>query len=191
MRTLIPATLETERLLLRTWHPEDAVPLDEIYVQPQYRATMPPAGADEQIVMWVRRWEEDGLSQWAACDRPSGQLIGRIGLIRHHDWPLVRDPVEVGWVLHHDWWGLGLATEGGRAAINVWLGYLPDERLYSFTAPDNRRSRAVMERLGLTLRGTADWRGFEHVWYALDRGEAATRAVRAGRSEGPGYDSQS
>ena len=167
--------METERLLLRMWLTEDAVPLDEIYRQPEYLETMPPASAEEQIAMWLRRWEEDGFSQWATCDRASGQLIGRIGLIRHHDWPLVPDPVEVGWVLHRDWWGLGLATEGGRAAIDAWYSHLPDERLYSFTAPDNRRSRAVMERLGLTYGGTAVWRGLTHVWYALDRERATDR----------------
>lgn len=169
----LPETVETERLLLRSWLPEDAEPLDEIYRRPEYLETMPPAKADEQIAMWSRRWEEDGFSQWAACDRKGGRLIGRIGLIRHHDWPLASDPVEVGWVLHRDWWGQGLATEGGRASIGAWLQYLPDERLYSFTVPTNRRSRAVMERLGLTYRGATMWRGLEHVWYALDRAEAS------------------
>lgn len=115
MRYPLPERVETKRLLLRTWLPEDTVPLDNIYRQPEYLETMPPANATEQIAMWVRRWEEDGLSHWAACDRASGQLIGRIGLIPHHDWPLASDPVEVGWVLHRDWWGRGLATEGGRA----------------------------------------------------------------------------
>ncbi len=154
------------------WLTEDAVPLDEIYRQPEYLETMPPASAEEQIAMWVRRWEGDSFSQWAACDRASGQLIGRIGLIRHHDWPLASDPVEVGWVLHRDWWGRGLATEGGRASVNAWRRYLPDDRLYSFTAPDNVRSRAVMERLGMGYGGATVWRGLEHLWYVLDREES-------------------
>ncbi len=133
---------------------------------------MPAANAGDQIAMWSRRWEDDGFAQWAACERTTGRLIGRIGLLRHHDWPLAPDPVEVGWVLHRDFWGRGLATEGGRASIATWLEHLPDERLHSFTAPDNRRSRAVMERLGMTFGGATVWRGLEHVWYALDRSAA-------------------
>ncbi len=94
--------------------------------------------------------------------------------MRHHDWPLAADPVEVGWVLHRDWWGRGLATEGGRASIEEWLGHLPDDRLHSFTVPGNERSRAVMKRLGLRYGGTTPWRGSEHVWYALDREDAGS-----------------
>lgn len=169
MRYLIPERVETERLLLRMWKSGDAKPLDEIYGQPEYLETMPPADAGEQIAMWSRRWDDDGFAQWAACDRSSGRLIGRIGLLRHHDWPLEPEPVEVGWVLHRDWWGKGLATEGGQASIDLWRSHLDDARVYSFTAPDNQRSRAVMARLGMTFGGTTVWHGFEHVWYALER----------------------
>jgi RimJ/RimL family protein N-acetyltransferase len=162
----------TERLVLRTWEPEDAEPLAEIYEQPEYLATMPPANADEQIAMWSRRWAEDGFSQWAACDRASGRLVGRLGLLRHHDWPLASEPVEVGWVLHRDFWGRGLATEGGGASVEAWRRHLPDQTLYSFTVPHNARSRAVMERLGMSYGGTTVWRGLEHVWYSLEREQA-------------------
>jgi [ribosomal protein S5]-alanine N-acetyltransferase len=77
---------------------------------------------------------------------------------------------EIGWVLHQDFWGKGLATEGGRAGVEVWRRQLPDEpQLISITTPENCRSRGVMNRCGLTLRGTAHWHGFDVVWYALDR----------------------
>jgi RimJ/RimL family protein N-acetyltransferase len=171
-RYLVPTQIETERLVLRTWLPEDAEPLAEIYSQPEYLETMPPANAEEQIAMWSRRWNEDGFAQWAACERATGRLIGRIGLLRHHDWPLAPDPVEVGWVLHREFWGRGLATEGGSASIEVWRRHLPDQTLHSFTVPQNARSRAVMERLGMSYGGITLWRGLVHVWYSLERGRA-------------------
>jgi [ribosomal protein S5]-alanine N-acetyltransferase len=123
-----------------------------------------------QIGRFERGWAEDGLSHWAAVDVESGRLIGRIGLLRHHDWPVEPSPVEVGWVLDERFWGRGLATEGGRASMELWREHLPDDRrLISITVPANRRSRAVMERLGLTYRGTAHWHGYDVVWYAVDR----------------------
>ena len=123
-----------------------------------------------QIARFEQKWAEDGLSHWAVEDVESGRLIGRIGLMRHYDWPLEAAPVEVGWVLDERYWGRGLATEGGRASLELWRERLLDDaRLLSITSPANRRSRAVMERLGLTYRGTAHWHGRDVVWYATER----------------------
>jgi RimJ/RimL family protein N-acetyltransferase len=127
-------------------------------------------GTRVQIEKFERQWAEDGLSHWATVDLESGRLIGRIGLLRHHDWPLEASPVEVGWVLDQRYWGRGLATEGGRASMGLWREHLRDDpRLLSITAASNRRSRAVMERLGLTYRGTAQWHDRDVVWYAIER----------------------
>ena len=72
-------------------------------------------------------------------------------------------------MLHRDWWGRGLATEGGRAGLECWREQLDDSQLISITRPANGRSRAVMERLGLTFRGETHWHGHDVVWYAVDR----------------------
>jgi ribosomal-protein-alanine N-acetyltransferase len=170
----LPAELTTERLLLRQWRDHDAETLHGIYTQPEYLATMPPLTLEEtraQVGRFKQRWQDDGYCQWAACALTTGRLIGRIGLLCHHDWPLSDQPIpEVGWVLHRDFWGRGLAAEGGQAGVDVWREHLPDQpRLYSFTLPTNHRSRAVMGRLGFTHRGQTHWHGYDTVWYALDR----------------------
>jgi RimJ/RimL family protein N-acetyltransferase len=169
---VIPREVRTERLLLRQWREEDAEPLAEIHAHPEYLAHMRPLDVErtrELILRFACEWRHEGFSLWAAEELGSGRLVGRIGLVRHHDWSEAPDPVEVGWVLHPDWWGRGLATEAGRAAIDCWRESLADPQLISITRPDNARSRAVMERLGLTERGTAHWHGHDVVWYALDR----------------------
>jgi RimJ/RimL family protein N-acetyltransferase/gamma-glutamylcyclotransferase (GGCT)/AIG2-like uncharacterized protein YtfP len=172
-RRRLPDEVETERLLLRQWRDDDFEPLAEIYAQPEYAAFMRGRTREEtreQIERFRRLWAEEGLAHWAAEERVTGRLIGRVGLLRHHDWPLEPSPVEVGWTLHRDWTGRGLATEGGRASLEVWRDQLPsDPRILSITTPDNVRSRAVMCRLGLTERGTTFWHDTEHVWYALER----------------------
>jgi RimJ/RimL family protein N-acetyltransferase len=169
---VIPHELRTERLLLRQWREDDAEPLAEIHADPRYVVYMRPLDLERtrQLILWCQlSWRHEGFGLWAAEELESGRLVGRIGLIRHHDWPEASDPVEVGWVLHPDWWGRGLATEGGRAAVQCWREHLDDPQLISITRPDNVRSRAVMKRLGLTERGTAHWHGHDVVWYALDR----------------------
>ncbi len=169
----IPLELRTERLLLRQWRDEDAAPLATIYAQPEFLEHMPPVDLDGtrgQIERFRRQWTDEGFSHWAIEDPASGLLIGRIGLLRHRDWTPGGTPVEVGWTLDRAVWGRGLATEGGRAALDLWRRQLLDDHeLISITTAENLRSRAVMERLGLTLRGSTAWRGFEVIWYAIDR----------------------
>jgi RimJ/RimL family protein N-acetyltransferase len=168
-----PEELRTERLLLRQWRSDDVEPLAEIYAQPEVVAQLRARDLDQtraQVHRFEMEWRHEGFSHWAVEDLETAHLIGRVGLLRHHDWPLAESPVEVGWTLHPDWWGRGLATEGGRAAVQCWHEFLLDERqLISITTPGNARSRAVMERLGLTLRGSAYWHGHDVIWYALDR----------------------
>jgi RimJ/RimL family protein N-acetyltransferase len=75
--------------------------------------------------------------------------------------------VEIGWRLAHEHWGRGYATEAARAALAFGFRDLALEEIVSFTVPMNRRSRRVMERLGMT-RSAAD--DFEHP--ALPEGHA-------------------
>ena len=169
---MIPLELRTERLLLRQWREEDAGPLAAIYAQPEFQEHMGPQtpdAAERHVERFGREWQENGFSQWAAEDPETGALIGRLGLLRHRDWPEAPDPVEVGWVLHRDWWGHGLATEAGRASLDLWRTELDDPQLISITTPGNVRSRAVMERLGLTERGSTHWHGLDVIWTAVDR----------------------
>ena len=144
-----------------------------VYAQPEFLEYMPALDRSQtaaQIERFQQHWQDDGFSQWAAVDAANGRLIGRIGLVRHRDWPLEPGPVEVGWVLDRVYWGRGLATEGGAASVACWRERLPDDaRLLSITRPMNRRSRAVMERLGLTYRGATQWHSSDVVWYAIDR----------------------
>jgi RimJ/RimL family protein N-acetyltransferase len=164
----------TERLRLRQWRDDDVEPLARLYADPGYLEHMSAYDRDEtaeQIAFFRRRWDELGFGLWVAEDRRTGVFLGWIGVTRHDDWPLDDGPVEVGWTLAREARGRGLATEGGRAAVNAAFAHLPLARVLSITAPGNRRSRRVMERLGLTFRGETRWRGVDVVWYAVDRAD--------------------
>lgn len=95
----------------------------------------------------ARAWEEDGVSKWMAYDRASGSLIGRGGL----SWKHVggRRRLEVGWTVRGDLWGHGYATEIGRAALDFASAELGAAEVVAFTEAGNKRSRAMMERLGM------------------------------------------
>ena len=169
----VPREAETERLRLRQWRDDDVEPLAAIYGEPEFLEHMPPldlAGTRRQVERMAADWERIGLSHWAVDERASGRLIGRVGLFRHFDWPLWDAPVEVGWSISREFYGRGYATEAGRFAMECWRAELPaDDPLICITTEANTRSRAVAERLGMTLAGSTHWHGYDVIYYEQRR----------------------
>lgn len=164
-------TIETSRLRLRGWRAEDAKAYERIMGHPDVMRALlrGPDSGGEAVRRLHRQWQEQGFGHWAVEERASRTLIGRLGLSHHSDWRPDPDNLEVGWTLDPALWRRGLATEGGTAALTYGFEALGAARIISITLPENRASRGVMEKLGLTLRGSARWRGAEHVWYAIER----------------------
>jgi ribosomal-protein-alanine N-acetyltransferase len=63
--------------------------------------------------------------------------------------------VEIGWRLARPVWGQGYVTEAARRVLEFAFGPLGLPEVVAFTTVTNQRSRAVMERLGMT-RNPAD-----------------------------------
>jgi RimJ/RimL family protein N-acetyltransferase len=130
-------------------------------------------------------WQTHGVHKWIAYDRLSGEVVGRGGLSRtpiDDDWgqiyaflpqePWVRAAqetdrpfvahacwLEVGWALRRQYWGHGYASEIGRAGLEFAFEVLGAEAVVSCTVVHNRRSRAVMERIGMRYAGEIRSRG--------------------------------
>jgi RimJ/RimL family protein N-acetyltransferase len=94
--------------------PGDLQAMNRIYQQREVVRTLVPMTLEDtraQIDRFTRFWSEDGFGIWAAEDRSTDRLIGRIGLMRHEDWPS-GDEVEVSleklglsYRGERDWWG--------------------------------------------------------------------------------------
>jgi RimJ/RimL family protein N-acetyltransferase len=112
-----------------------------------------------------RAWEIDGVDKWMAYDRTSGELVGRGGLSRTELEGQSR--LEVGWTVRPDRWGRGYATEIGRAGLAFAFDELRADSVIAFTQPHNRRSLAVMRRLGMSYLGEVIRDGGRLVLYAI------------------------
>jgi RimJ/RimL family protein N-acetyltransferase len=157
-----PIEFNTERLRLRQWRSSDCEPFAELNADPRVMAFFPSPLDREASVACVSRWQaqiaERGWGLWAAEIRGLSQFIGFVGL-QAPVAPLPFAPcVEVGWRLAHAHWGKGYATEAARGALRVGFEQLGLQEIVSFTAVNNLRSRAVMERLGMHEAGAT----FEH-----------------------------
>lgn len=144
----------TERLVLREWTLADHEPFARLNADPRVTefltGPLDRAASDALIERIMARWATDGLGLWALERRIDGAFLGFVGLAA----PTFAAPftpcVEVGWRLAPKAWGHGYATEGAREAVRFGFGELGLAEIVSFTVPANVRSRAVMERLGMT-----------------------------------------
>ena len=175
--------LETERLVLRSWRPEDLGPFATICADPQVMATLGPVMDRAQTAALIDRVTAmeaaHGHTFWALERREDAALIGWCGVIRGTDGP-VEDKAEIGWRLARECWGHGYATEAARATLGWLFAHLADDAGWAITHTGNTRSRAVMERLGMRYRPELDFAHPRvaadnplrpHVTYVLARGE--------------------
>jgi RimJ/RimL family protein N-acetyltransferase len=146
--------IETERLLLRGWRPSDREPFAAINIDPEvmefFPAALSRAGSDDLIAKIEAGFERHGFGLWALETRERGELIGFTGLAVPDFHAHFTPAVEIGWRLARSAWGEGYATEAGRAALAYGFGPAGLTEVVSFTSVGNARSRAVMERLGMS-----------------------------------------
>lgn len=158
----MPLEIDTPRLRLRQWRPADRAPFAALNADPRvmehFPSTLDRAASDAIAERCEAHIAKLGWGFWAAERRNSGDFIGFVGL----NVPTAALPfapcVEIGWRLVHAAWGQGLASEAARAALAAGFETLGLAEIVSFTALSNRRSQAVMERLG--MRRTAE--DFDH-----------------------------
>ena len=146
--------LRTDRLLLRRWRDEDRAPFAALTADPEVQRYFPApltrAEADAFVDQIDAEHEQRGWGLWALEIAGTGEFIGYTGLeipgFEEHFTPAV----EIGWRIARPAGGHGYVTEAARAALDFGFGELGLGEIVSFTVPANRRSRAVMERLGMT-----------------------------------------
>ena len=160
--------LETGRLVMRSWRDEDLEPFHAVCSDPEVMATLGPVMSRDEVAVLIERVRgvhaEHGHCFWALERKEDARLIGWCGVIRGSVGPVTGRP-ELGWRMARDTWGKGYATEAARAARDWAFANLPDDAVYAITSTGNWRSRAVMERIGMSYLEGGD---FDHPRLADD-----------------------
>jgi len=157
-------TLRTDRLVMRGWRETDREPYAAMNADPRvmehFPAMLSRPESDAFVDRIVARWSRDGHGLWAVERTADGAFLGFTGLAAPvADVPGMPPFVEVGWRFVVDAWGHGYATEAARAAVAWGFENLGIDEIASWTTVANVRSRAVMERIGMTHDSADD---FEH-----------------------------
>ena len=149
--------LRTERLLLREWRESDRDAWAAMNADPEvmehFPATLDRAAADAAFDRIGGTLAERGWGLWAV--EHDGAFLGFTGLAPVGFEAHFTPATEIGWRLARSAWGRGFATEAARVALDYAWNDLGLDAVVSLTSVGNTRSRAVMERLGMT-RDPAD-----------------------------------
>jgi RimJ/RimL family protein N-acetyltransferase len=144
----------TERLLLRGWRETDLAPFAAMNADPRVAehlsGVLDREGSDTFVARIIESWAMRGFGQWAVERLDTGAFIGFTGLSSPSFEAPFSPAVEVGWRLAAEAWGHGFATEAAEAVLAYGFETLGLDDIVSFTVPENLRSRAVMERIGMT-----------------------------------------
>lgn len=155
--------LKTKRLVLRTWQESDVSKMYEINQDLKVMEYFPSLKSLEETERFIegakKHLKTHGYTLYAVDVKGGESGIGFIGLsiadFKAHFTPAT----EIGWRLSSKHWGQGLATEGAKAVLKYAFNKLYLSEVVTFTAEQNRRSRRVMEKIGLQHETSDD---FDH-----------------------------
>lgn len=147
---------ETERLILRSWKPEDLPLFIAMNKDRRVMRFFPSPLTESETESFYNRIQTEfncnGWGLYAVEIKSTCEFIGYIGL---HEIGFKADftpGVEIGWRIAADYHNRGYATEAAKAVLELAKD-ARIERLYSFTAKINKPSERVMQKIGMVKCG--------------------------------------
>jgi ribosomal-protein-alanine N-acetyltransferase len=145
-------TIATTRLVLRDFAPGDFDAFYAISSDPEYCQFY--SERETTRAFWREIFEhilsgttaEDRTAFQPAICLPSGELVGTCGVrIESLEHRQASFGCAIGWVF----WGQRYAFEASRCNLDFGFASLPIHRVYAETTSENRRARALAERLSM------------------------------------------
>ena len=144
-------TIETERLILRAWTPDDAGEMYEYAKSPLVGPA--PGWKPHENIGETREYLKQTIEDddtWALVLKAENRVIGSVGLHKTR----VDTVHEVGYVMHPDYWGNGYMKEAVRGVLRFAFEDLGLIAVRVRHDPENTRSRGVIQGVGFQYEGT-------------------------------------
>lgn len=163
--------LETERLALRRF---TALDTDAVFAMRSDSRVMRFIRAPqkrEETVNWLQlvssRWATERIGFCAVVEKTSGELIGWCGLWRLKE----TGETEIGYAIRQEFQERGYASEAARAFLEYGFNDLKLDKIVAVAMPENRGSRRVMEKLGMSFDYVGKFYERDLVHYSITREE--------------------
>ncbi len=161
--------IETLRLRLRHFTPDDADELFQIYSYPELFKYM----SNEKTLSWEQtiavinsltgNWKQHQIGVWAVVYKKDRKLIGHCGFKFLEN----TGEIQIGYLLLPSYWGMGLGTEAASAALKYGFEVATLERVVAVAKPENIASRRVMEKVGMSYEKDAYFYNNDVVYYSI------------------------
>jgi len=165
--------IETERLTLRRYRPEDAGLIHRLTSdlrvffwrgEPGTRAE-----AEGKLAAILASFRDTDMGWWAVFPKgranDPGAFLGQVGLQPLPD----SEFIEIAYHFTPQAWGNGFATEAARAILDHGFRELALEQITAVALPDNEPSLRVIHRLGLPYIEDRMHANLTHRFFALTR----------------------
>lgn len=160
----MPALIETERLFLRQLRDDDgdAAAMLELLNEPGFHRHIGDRGARtlEQARACIRNgpmvsYARHGYGMYAVQRRSDGAWLGNAGLVHRAALP----HPDLGYAFLQRHTGQGYALEAARAVLAHARGTLGLQELCAIVTPGNKRSAALLHKLGFHGHGSVNLPG--------------------------------
>ena len=165
--------IRTERLLLRTYVPEDMETVFLMATDPGIAQHLPGSEkiTRESVIAGLpkrrERWAKQGFGQLGIVLRETGKLIGYCGLKYLGE----TGEVEIYYGIFPQYQRKGYAVESATAVLRFGFERAGLERIVGVTQEDNVDSQRVLEKIGLKRGEKADFYDMEVEYFSLDRSD--------------------
>jgi RimJ/RimL family protein N-acetyltransferase len=151
--------LVTDRLMLRSWHVEDAPGALEVFGHVEVARWLSPIMGQVPDLPAMQLL----LQQWIVEDARAIAPAGRWCIQRLEDERVIgggillplppgNEDLEIGWQLHPEVWGHGYASEA-TYALAQWAFSQGTNEIFAVVRPDNTRAAATVRRNGMEWVG--------------------------------------
>ena len=158
--------IDTGRLLLRRFQPDDLEAFYQLCSRPEIirYAQAAPIASREAALEYMKSapfhdYATYGYGRFACVWKPTGAVIGFSGI----KYVAEIAETELGYRFFEEYWGLGLATEAGRASIEFARAVVGLRRLVAMVHPDNVASARVVTKLGFAREKRMRYSGLPEV----------------------------
>lgn len=152
---------ETNRFILRSLEAQDLEGMWALDSDPEvhlYLGNKPVTSKDKikEVIDYVQmQYDTYGIGRWAVIHKPTGEFMGWSGLKMnfertinaHHNF------YDIGYRLRPKFWCQGFATETAKIALDYAFYTLQADTVYGIAMLDNKASRSVLSKIGLTYKG--------------------------------------